>query len=238
LEPAEQIDAPAVRRRRHRRRTTPTPARMRFEAIHAEIRERICLLHYPPGHTLSEAELAREFGISRTPIRRVLQRLEYEGLVESRHGIGTIVTLVDRQALTEIDSLRMKLAEISGEMTLLPLEDGIGRLERLFDRCGELRTRVDVDEFGRINIAVQQEVSRSIGNVPLREVSDRLFFQTSRMWLQLLPRMDWAEEVAAFSSEITDLLQAAEMNDLPSLHFARRNHISMNRARMKGYFGK
>ena len=164
--------------------------------------------------------------------------LEYEGLVESRHGIGTIVTLVDRQALTEIDSLRMKLAEISGEMTLLPLEDGIGRLERLFDRCGELRTRVDLDEFGRINIAVQQEVSRSIGNVPLREVSDRLFFQTSRMWLQLLPRMDWAEEVAAFSSEITDLLQAAEVNDLPSLHFARRNHISINRARMKGYFGK
>mgnify|MGYP001506418475 CR=1 FL=1 len=211
---------------------------MRFEAIHAEIRERICLLHYPPGHTLSEAELAREFGISRTPIRRVLQRLEYEGLVESRHGIGTIVTLVDRQALTEIDSLRMKLAEISGEMTLLPLGDGIGRLERLFDRCGELRTRVDLDEFGRINIAVQQEVSRSIGNVPLREVSDRLFFQTSRMWLQLLPRMDWAEEVAAFSSEITDLLQAAEMNDLPSLHFARRDHISMNRVRMKGYLGK
>jgi DNA-binding GntR family transcriptional regulator len=132
----------------------------------------------------------------------------------------------------------MKLAEISGEMTLLPLEDGIGRLERLLDRCAELRTRVDMDEFGRINIAVQQEVSRSIGNVPLREVSDRLFFQTSRMWLQLLPRMDWAEEVAAFSSEITDLLRAAEMNDLPSLHFARRNHISLNRARMKGYFGK
>ena len=132
----------------------------------------------------------------------------------------------------------MKLAEISGEMTLLPLEDDIGRLERLFDRCGEIRTRVDLDEFGRINIAVQQEVSRSIGNVPLREVSDRLFFQTSRMWLQLLPRMDWAEEVAAFSSEITDLLQAAVLNDLPSLHFARRNHISMNRARMKGYFGK
>ena len=211
---------------------------MRFEAIHAEIRERICLLRYPPGHTLAEVELAREFGISRTPIRRVLQRLEYEGLVESRHGIGTIVTLVDRQALTEIDALRLKLAEISGEMTLLPLgEDAIGRLERLLGRCAELRTRVDVDELGRISIEVQQEVSRTIGTVPLREVSDRLFFQTFRMWLQLLPRMDWAEEVAAFSSEIADLLQAAEMNDLPSLHFARRNHISMNRARMKGYFG-
>ena len=104
----------------------------------------------------------------------------------------------------------MKLAEISGEMTLLPLEGGRYRPPgALLDRCRELRTRVDLDEFGRINIAVQQEVSRSIGNVPLREVSDRLFFQTSRMWLQLLPRMDWAEEVDAFSSEITDLIQAA-----------------------------
>lgn len=223
---------------------------MRFEAIHAEIRERICLLRYPPGHRLVESELAREFGMSRTPMRRVLQRLEYEGLVESRHGVGTIVTLIDRQALLEIDTLRMKLAEISGEMTLLPCDgDAIGRMRQLAERCRSLGERTgtnaqidtekfDVEQFGLLSIAVQKEVSRSIGNVPLRDISDRLFFQTSRMWLQLLSRKNWAEEVEAFAGEIGDLIEALELNDLNSLHFVRRNHISMSRLRMQGYFAK
>ncbi|GEO42584.1 hypothetical protein SAE02_67320 [Skermanella aerolata] len=255
MEPAYQIDDVVVRRRRRGNRSVPTAARMRFEAIHAEIRERICLLRYPPGHRLVESELAREFGMSRTPMRRVLQRLEYEGLVESRHGVGTIVTLIDRQALLEIDTLRMKLAEISGEMTLLPCDgDAIGRMRQLAERCRSLGERTgtnaqidtekfdtekfDVEQFGLLSIAVQKEVSRSIGNVPLRDISDRLFFQTSRMWLQLLSRKNWAEEVEAFAGEIGDLIEALELNDLNSLHFVRRNHISMSRLRMQGYFAK
>ena len=132
----------------------------------------------------------------------------------------------------------MKLAEISGEMTPLPrTRADIDRMKQLLERCRRIRTRVDLEEFGLLNIAVQKELSGSIGNVPLREISDRLFYQTARMWLQLLPLMNWPEEVDAFSNEIADLIQAMELNDLRSLHFVRRNHISMNRLRMKGYFG-
>ena len=70
----------------------PTIARERFERIYGIIRDRICLLDYAPGMRLGEEELAKEFGVSRTPIRRVLSRLETEGLLESRHGVGTFVT--------------------------------------------------------------------------------------------------------------------------------------------------
>src|SRR3954447_1938123 len=155
--PADQIGTainPLVERRQ---RTLPTAARMRFERIYNEIRDRICLLRYPPGHTLGESELAREFGISRTPMRRVLQRLEYEGLVESRQGIGTIVTLIDLEELREIDALRMKLAEISGEMMPLPrTRADIDRMKQLQERCRKIRPRVDLGEFGLLNIAVQK----------------------------------------------------------------------------------
>ena len=58
---------------------TRSGARQRFERIHRVLRDRICLLEYGPGARLSEVELAREFGISRTPVRRVLGRLEAEG---------------------------------------------------------------------------------------------------------------------------------------------------------------
>lgn len=225
--------------RRHRGGNPPTGSRQRFEAIHGEIRDRICLLRYPPGHTLGEHDLAREFGTSRTPIRRVLQRLEHEGLVESRHGVGTIVTLIEFDELEEIDALRMKLAEIGGELSPLARgPDDVACMRTLLERCRGIRSKVDLEELGRLHIAVQQELSRSIGNRPLRETGDRLFFQTARMWLQLLPRMDWTAEVDAFAGEIADLIRAMELNDLASLHLVRRNHISMSRRRMKGYFGQ
>lgn len=44
------------------------------------------------GITLHEGMIAAEFGVSRTPIRQVLQKLAYERLVETRSGVGTIVS--------------------------------------------------------------------------------------------------------------------------------------------------
>jgi len=65
--------------------TTPN----RNQMLYSQLRDRICLLDYPPDTRLSEEALAKEFGISRTPLRRVLARLEDEGLVQSVHGVGT-----------------------------------------------------------------------------------------------------------------------------------------------------
>ncbi|NIZ11159.1 GntR family transcriptional regulator [Pseudooceanicola sp. HF7] len=56
------------------------------------LRERICLYPGPGEMLLHEGQLAEEFGLSRTPIRQVLQMLSYEGLVETRSGVGTIAT--------------------------------------------------------------------------------------------------------------------------------------------------
>src|SRR5215212_2740 len=97
-----------------------TGARERFERIYGTIRDRICLLEYEPGMRLGEEELAREFGVSRTPIRRVLSRLETEGLLESRHGVGTFVTTIDFGNLMQVYQFRMELAELIGKLDPIP----------------------------------------------------------------------------------------------------------------------
>ncbi len=79
---------------------SPQPIRARLSAdeIHATLRDRICLLEYAPGSLLREALLAEEFGVSRTPIREILQRLAQEGLVSTRNGVGTLVRPLDFDA--------------------------------------------------------------------------------------------------------------------------------------------
>ena len=70
-----------------------TSARTENSRIASILRKRICLAEPATDDlTLHEGAIAEEFGVSRTPIRQVLQRLAYERLVETRTGVGTVVS--------------------------------------------------------------------------------------------------------------------------------------------------
>ena len=52
----------------------------RHQRIYKTIRERISLLYYPPNTVIGETELAGEFNVSRTPIRRVFAAFAFRGI--------------------------------------------------------------------------------------------------------------------------------------------------------------
>lgn len=213
-----------------------TPARERFDRIYGVLRDRICLLEYPPGRFLFEEEIAREFSLSRTPVRRVFTRLETEGLVEVRHGVGTIVTDVRLDQLTHVFQLRMELAVLIGRLSpITPDAAALARMRVLLQRCDELAVRSEPKDYARLNRDFFFELSGMIGNTPLREISERLYFQTTRIWLLTVPEWALAEEVAVFRREMTDIIGAAEIGDLEAVGHLRRSHISMSVARMNLY---
>lgn len=206
----------------------------RHRRLYEALRERICLLDYPPGMKLSEAELAAEFGTSRTPLRRVLARLEDEGLVRSVHGVGTLVTDVDIDEMRQVYDLRMELAQLSGRLSPAQVTPSLlTRLRTLVERGDALARRPDARAFARLNMdffAFGLELS---GNEALREVSERLYFRTTRIWLKTIPRLDLADEVAVFVRELKETEAALRAGDLEAAALLRRAHISMSVARMR-----
>ena len=70
-------------------------APLRSEDMLQELRFRICTTHPATPMMLHEGKLAQEFGVSRTPIRQVLQRLAFEHLLETRSGVGTVVSTLE-----------------------------------------------------------------------------------------------------------------------------------------------
>ena len=213
-----------------------TLARERFERIYKTIRDRVCLLEYQPGERLGEEELAREFGVSRTPLRRVLSRLESEGLLESRHGVGTFVTDEDLDGLTQVYQLRMELAELIGRLDPLPRSPAdLDRVRAIVTRCDQLLAAPDAPTFARINMDFFQELARMIGNEPLREISERLYYQTSRIWLRSVPHLNLRDEIVVFRREVADILSAMEVGDLEAVGHIRRSHISMSVRRMASF---
>lgn len=88
-----------------------------------EIRRRILLLDLPPGTALSENELATTLGLSRTPIREALVLLVDEDLVQVFPKVGSFVSRVDMETVTEARFLREAIELASLRSIVPPLDE-------------------------------------------------------------------------------------------------------------------
>lgn len=210
----------------------------RFERIHGELRDRICLLVYPPGRVLSEAALAAEFGVSRTPIRRVLHKLEFMGLVTIKNGVGTIVTDIDLKTFEETYDLRMRLAELMGELSpLTPNEGHLARIDHLIALSTKLQNRHgDFAQYALITNDLQKVLSDLTGNTPLREVIELLYFRVARIWFTFLPRLGWDGIMADQLTELREIRAAVESKDARKVGQFRSLHLHRMLTRIRPLF--
>lgn len=207
-------------------------SKRKTEAIYTELLDRICLLEYPPSTMLREGELAEEFGTSRTPIREVLLRLSFLGLVESRTGVGTFVTDMDYRTYLDIYEMRLKVAELIGEMSPNAVtEEDIASLESLTDRASEQRRRFDLRTYWLLNHELHFCVRRVIGNVALRELWDRYYYQTARLFYRVAS-WDTEKTADAFVAEIDATLRAMRENDVKAVGHVQRSFIAMGMRRV------
>ncbi|MDZ5696804.1 GntR family transcriptional regulator [Chelativorans sp. M5D2P16] len=220
-------------------KTGGSEARVRFERIYRILRRRICLLDYPPGRRLREEDLAAEFSTSRTPVRRVLARLEDEGLVRSVHGVGTIVTDFSIDDLQQVYQLRVELAELIGKLApVAPDPERLAAFRRLVERGRELADKPDAREFARLNMEFFHLLMTLTANEPLKEISERLYYQTTRVWLKTASRLAQYEdmlrnEISIFQREMADTVAALEAGDLRIIGHIRRSHVAMSFARLR-----
>lgn len=204
-----------------------TKPQARIERIYQTLRRHICLLDFAPGEVLREQDLAEQFEVSRTPIRHVLNRLAMDGLVESRQGVGTTVTTIEFKDLLDIYYVRAILAEaIGGSEPVSPTPEVFDKLNELARQCSQLGKHVDLRAFGEINIGLHCQILTIIRSQPLREISDRLFYQTARIWFQIIPRLSWERAVLELKQEIDEVHQAMARNDLKAVGFIHRTRLS------------
>lgn len=107
-----------------------------------------------PGAVISEAALAKELGISRTPVGEAVRQLAREGLVDQVPRFGTIVKSLDRRELVELYEMREALesyaAARAAETITLPTLMRLQHFCDVMERVGEELTAADakLDEAG------------------------------------------------------------------------------------------
>jgi len=118
------------------------------DAAYRTMRRKILDNEWPPGHRALEQELALALGMSRTPVREALIRLQEEGLVEvvPRHGMSVLPVSADDmrdiyEMLTALEPMAAELAVRRGP--------GEAQLKPLLDASRDMRSALKADDRER-----------------------------------------------------------------------------------------
>ena len=103
-------------------RTPATPPK-RSLAVREMIEERIVDGRYPPGMRLDEVALAKEFGVSRTPIRETLIQLSSSGMVDLRPRRGAVVADASPHRICEMFEVMAELEAMCARLAARRITD-------------------------------------------------------------------------------------------------------------------
>ncbi|KIC21080.1 MULTISPECIES: GntR family transcriptional regulator [unclassified Leisingera] len=205
------------------------------EDIQRLILKRICFLEYTPGDRLKEAELAKEFGVSRTPVRDAISRINHLGLVETINGVGNVVMELPPQKIAQVYEMRLHLAALIGATTPAQIEESHqDRARDLLQQAHLLGDQVDSRQYVIVNDQLNTLISDLIGNSVLRSFWTQAYYQAASTWHRVVDRAG-AEVADALVAELVDLENALAENDILAVGYIQRIHIGYGYARIKKF---
>ena len=122
------------------------------EEAYERLREAIVRCHLRPAAVLSEADLAAQLGVSRTPIREALRRLAGEGLLEVSPQVGTFISKLRRRTIADALFLRESIECAAARLAVrAPLKERKHLLifvsrQRAAIRAGDVEENLRQDE--------------------------------------------------------------------------------------------
>lgn len=203
-------------------------------AVYAELRKRIVDGELRSGDRLREVELASSLGVSRTPVREALKRLENDGLIAYVSSRGVIVAELTAEQAVELYALREVLegaaARFAAQHALEPetrlLQDMLNRQREIGD---------DPDQQSKLNRSFHQTIYRMAHNRYLLGVLTKA--QDYMVLLHQTAYLAPGRSDTAYAEHM-EIVNAIARRDPDAAEAAARRHIrEAQRIRMMLQFG-
>jgi DNA-binding GntR family transcriptional regulator len=176
---------------------------------------------YRPGDRLVESELAERFGVSRTPVREALQRLETQSML-SRDGRSLIVASLDHNQLAELYVVRAELEGLAARLAARHATDEEVRVLRAMVE-DDRRLLGDPRALSRANRRFHKQIHLASHN---RYLVQQLDLVHRSMALMASTSLAAEGRDAAALAEHDALVTAIEARDGAAAYDALRSHIS------------
>jgi DNA-binding GntR family transcriptional regulator len=146
------------------------------DAVYEAIRSGIVENRLPPGYPVTEAALAEQLGVSKTPVREALLRLKGAGVIEPNGRRGGRVVRRSEPAIRRAYEVREALEPYASGRAAERATDGeLAELKSLAERSLSCAERGDMKGFSRHDVEFHIAVARASGNALLwRMIEDAL----------------------------------------------------------------
>ena len=160
-----------------------TPRAYLASTVYQALREAILRREFDPGQPLTEHDLCRRYGVSRTPVREALAKLEGDRLVRVVPKKGAFVRAASAEEIRELYEVREALEALVVRLAAPHLDDAeLADFERRFRqlRAGRVVNATDVRALGE---EFHQYLAKRAGNSKLLELLGVVREQIQSVWM-------------------------------------------------------
>lgn len=209
------------------------PHRSRADDVYDQVKRDVADFKLVPGDRFTEGELSERLGVSRTPVRQALFRLQQEGYVEVLFRAGWRVLPFDFDLFEQLYDLRLVL-----ELTAIHrVCEGAGRVDHaLLDALAAVwlvppaERSSDMVQVAQWDEAFHCQIVAAAGNGEMarvhREVTDRI---------RIIRRLDFTQQprIAATYDEHAKILEAIRRKRGDQAALLMRTHIETSQAEVR-----
>lgn len=195
------------------------------DVVFNTLRQAILRGELKPGERLMEIQLANKLGVSRTPIREAIRKLELEGLVLMIPRKGAEVADISEKSLRDVLEVRRALEELAGSLACERIRpeqiEQMRQAEQVF--TDTLKTG-DVTEIAEADEKFHDIIFLATGNQKLISMLNNLREQMYRYRVECLKRKELHQQLSDEHQEIIRMIE--EKNKDETVRVIRR-HIDI-----------
>lgn len=155
------------------------------DQVYSILREKIFHLRFSPGRKINVEEIAREIGVSRTPVWEAIRRLEQEGLVRCIPRKGVFLQEANEKVITDLYSVRAILEAYAGKNAALKRDDEeLRAMESLLLEQEKIVMDKDLQRYSLLDFDFHLLVARMSKNNLLEEMLRNIMYKARAMRIE------------------------------------------------------
>ena len=176
------------------------------DVVFNTLRQAILRGELKPGERLMEIQLANKLGVSRTPIREAIRKLELEGLVLMIPRKGAEVAEITEKNLRDVLEVRCALEELAVQLACDRIDkQGIRKLQQAAKNFESVLDSEDITKIAEADVAFHDIIYMATENQRLIQLLNNLREQMYRYRIEYLKKKEYYPRLLA---EHQDIIQA------------------------------
>lgn len=193
------------------------------EIVFENLREAILEGKLEPGQRMMEIQLAEQLGVSRTPVREAIRKLELEGLVIMIPRKGAYVADVSIKDIMEVLEIRVVIEGLAASLAVERMTDEeLDELEMLFYQFKQCYQKDDIEGMIQKDVEFHERIFASARNNKLMQISQGLSEQIYRFRVTYISEYNKAKELV---EEHQAILEALAQRNAEKVYEYATKHI-------------